>query len=266
MKRLLAIEYIDDCISKIYEDNEKYFELNRTKEIEITKLQVTEKITNYWSLDSVKNLKSKKLKDGTFKTIKVIPIYDWISVELFGYGKTEKESINDVDNKFKYFCDYHDKYEQNMNRNKKNFMQKIKKFGFLPKQRDFMDVHIKTFEHLELVYFKDNDLDFRENAILNGVPSDARADDPIFGYVYENKLIFFKSYFIKGQKENFEIFIKEHYKEIANHYNLKNYTLYEGVISPYYYFVDKNNCLLDSLTTDDYEYYKEGILLLKVES
>lgn len=263
MAKLLAIQYVDKDKNYIYEDNGSYYFQDKDKKIPLTKLQVAEMISNYWDLDLVLNVETCKLEDGTYKTTKNIPIYDWISVDLFGYGDTEFNSVINADYTFKEFCDYHNKYEENEKRNERNFMKKIKKFAFLPIQRDFSDIHKLDFDNVEFIAFEDNDDNFRKNIIKNGVPKDARADDPICGYVYANKLVFFKSFFLKGQKEYFDKFIMDNYEKVAKFYHLDNFELYEGVIPPYYQFVDANDNLLDTLVTDDYEYYKEGILILK---
>ena len=252
---MLIGKHIIDGIELLwYEKDDKYHQLEDNKKIELSKVYLSEQIANYWSFDSIHNT-TKKQEDNTYLTTKFIPIYDWIFIELYGYGKTKEESIFDVENRFKIFIDYNEKLEENINRNKRIFMGKIKKFGYLPKKRDEFDIHCETFLDSEIIYFDDCELDFRELAIKNGVPSDARADGPIFGYVNENNLVFFKFGFINKQKEFFLKFIEENHKNIAKHYGLTKYTLYKQVIPYYNREVDNNDVLLENMIDKDFDYY-----------
>lgn len=234
----------------IYEENEKYFEDKDGIKKEISKLQLALYFSLYWSDTSIQ-IESEE-KENKFLATMFIPIYDEIFMELYEEGNSKEEAENKVKQLFDNFLNYYEKYEENVRRNEIRQLQNMNCFIFLPKDRTNLDVSLLEYE---LIYAENNILDFRDLAISLGVPKDARADQPVFGYVEENKLVFFKEYYMNGEKEEFQQLVKKYEKEVAEHFGLKKYDLYLGKLTHEEFLDIKEEPLLDSFLTDDFPAY-----------
>lgn len=244
-------EFNEDNDLFFYEQDGKYYEMKDGRIKEISKLQLSIFVSLYWSRSSIKIEIMEK--DNHFYSKMFIPIYEDIFLELYEEGKTEKEARNKVQNMFDEFIEYNEKYEENIRRNEINQIKKMHRFVFLPLDRENMKDDLSD---LELIYVDDeNTLDFRDLAILYGVPNDARADQPIFGYVEEGKLVFFKKYFMKEQFEKYKEIINQYKNEITEHYGLKEYDLYFGMQKHEDYLNKKELPLLDEYVTSDFIAY-----------
>lgn len=230
MEILIGRQFIEEDTINYYKRENKFYEVIDGEETEISELHFSSIVANYWDIDLVENKTSEKLSDGSYKTTKIIPIYDGIEFELYGYGSTGEESLMDVDIQFINYCELYERYLSNLSRNENEFMKSIHKFAFLPKERKHTEIHNKEFHDLEFVAFEDNYLNFRKNAIENGIPKDARADEPIFGYIKDNQLVFFKFFFIKGQFENYIKYIKDNYKKVQDYYKLEKCEVYVSIL------------------------------------
>lgn len=233
-----------------YEENSKYFEDKDGEMKEISKLQLALYISLYWSDTSIQV--DAEEKDGKYLATMFIPIYDEIFMELYEEGNSKNEAKKNVRKLFDEFLDYYEKYEENIRKNEVRQLQNMKCFLFLPKDRTDFDGSLLDSE---LIYADDNTLDFRDLAISLGVPKDARADQPVFGYVENNKLVFFKTFFMQGQKDEFKQLIDSYEKEIANHYNLTDYEVYTGMVTHEEYMNLYDEQLSDSFLTDDFPAY-----------
>lgn len=252
---LFAKFYEDDKTIDIHLENESFFTINESgKKLPTTRIDVCSYIADSWT-GRHEEIYVEKENDTFVATCPII-VYDWISIDLYGYGTSKEEAIKNVEDTYDRCVKYYEAFEENIEKNKKAFFSKVHKFGFLPIDRNHFDVNDKHLPESELVFFEDNDLDFRENAFLNGIPSDARADSPIFGYVDGKKIVFSKDYFIKNsfQREDFLKTIRDYHKIIATHYNLDDYEVYEGCIDIYRYGTDENGHLRDSLINETFEY------------
>ena len=162
-------EFNEDNDLFFYEQDGKYYEMKDGKIKEISKLQLSIFVSLYWSRSSIKIEIMEK--DNHFYSKMFIPIYEDIFLELYEEGKTEKEARNKVQNMFDEFIEYNEKYEENVRRNEINQIKKMHRFVFLPLDRENMKDDLSD---LELIYVDDeNTLDFRDLAILYGVPNDA---------------------------------------------------------------------------------------------
>lgn len=228
---------IDDIANDIYLENGIYYECIDNEKKEINKLDIAERVAMVWSstYDT-----TEKYNDEYIST-KQIPIYDWITLLLYGYGKNKEESLDNVNKIYNDFISFYDIFEKNEERNKNIFMKNIHKFAYF---------------NNEIHFFEDNIKDFRALVIDCGIPNDARADEPIFGYVENNELVIFKWYFFKKEKEFFTNFWKENHKKIAQYYNLKNYKLYIGINEINDFGLDKNKCIDEKYMYCDYKYYQ----------
>jgi hypothetical protein len=256
---LIGTYFIEDEKYDIICENNKYYSINTNLSFkkEMSKLDVAQIVSSYWSFDLINNYVDEKNQDKNFKVIKDIPIYDWISLELYGYGKNKEEATKEVETLFDDFIHYYKKFEINKIRNLENFMKKVTKFAYFPKDRKSSF----DFNDLELIIDSKKTLtSFRDFAINNGIPNDARADEPIFGYVDGNNIVFSKFFFLKGQKEKYIDFIKHHYEDIAKSFHLKDYNVFLNVKC----VCSETNGLDDSYIYKDFDYYRPINQLEKV--
>lgn len=252
MKKFMMTGTLDseENDSFFYEENGKYFEDKDGKKKEISKLQLSIYVSLYWSDTSIQI--DVEEKENHFYATMFIPIYDEIFMELYADGDSKEKAKKNVKNIFDDFLNYHKKYESNIRRNEIRQLKNMKRFIFLP--RETKELYDNILER-EVIYVEDNDLDFRDMAISLGVPNDARADEPVFGYVEENKLVFFKPFFFKGEKELFSQLVDKYKKEIAEHYQLKDYDLYLGMLTHEEYMEAIKSPLIDDYVTNDFQAY-----------
>lgn len=248
--------FIDDDEIEILQDVDNYYTHNikETENILTTKLSIAIYISNYWSKDS-NSIEVKK--DGNiFKATMYIPIYDFIFVELYGSGETKNIAKNQVNLIFNDLISYNNKYKENAKRNYHNFMLNVSKFGIFYKDRKTSNLDDRTFDNMEIIYDKPfTKTTYEEFIVANGVPKDGRISETIRGYVKNNTIVFDKFGFLQGQKELYLKYIKEHYKEIAEHYNLdENYEVYAFMIK-YEDYISKNNNIPNNLIYKDYEFF-----------
>lgn len=85
---------------KISKKDGKYYRNKiRTSEfIETTASEIYEELMNGWSEDSNSYHLWKEL--GLWKCRYCVPIYDGVSIELFGYGHTKHEALDHCDKEF----------------------------------------------------------------------------------------------------------------------------------------------------------------------
>ncbi len=200
---------VADNVYIVYEKEGIYYmkdTSNENKEIKTTKLHIASLIGT--ALRSSKIFVEKRGKKYIAK--KYIIVYDSIEIELFYYSDEKNKVIRKLEELYNMLIDLNDKYEANQERNMRKFMGKIHKFAYFDAQ-----VH----------YFEDNTKDFRELVVEAGIPNDARADFPIFGYANGNQLVIFKNMFFKGDKQEFLEFIDKNKMNIAKHYGLKSFKL-----------------------------------------
>ncbi len=252
MKKIMMTGTLDteenDCF--FYEKDGKYFEDKEGEMKETSKLQLALYVSLYWSDTSIQT--EVKEENNHFYATMFIPIYEEIFMELYEDGDSEEEAKTKVRSLFDDFLNYYEQYEKNIRRNEIRQLKNMKRFIFLPKKRD--DFQDNILER-ELIYVEDSDLDFRDMAISLGVPKDARADEPVFGYIEDNKLVFFKAFFSKGEKEKFKELVSKYEEEIAEHYHLENYDLYLGMLTHEEYMNATDKPLLDSFLTEDFTAY-----------
>ena len=248
--------YIDTEEIEILKEFENYYthEINSNEIKETTKLSIAIYIANYWS-DDCNNIDINYI-NNIYKATMYIPIYDWITVELYSEGTTKDIAENKVKEMFNDFIEYNNKYEENNERNLRKFMSQVAKFGVFYKNRKTSDLENRVFNDVEIVY--DNpftNTSFREFIVENGVPDDARVDSMIYGYVKDNIIVFNKCGFLKGQKDAYYNYIENHHNEIAKHYNLPNNYEVFAFITEYEDTITKDNNYPDSLIYQNYEYY-----------
>ena len=169
---------VDKEIIEFYFDGKNYFQKKEEQYIPATKLYLATRIGCEWDKECNDIIVQKE--EEYFKAIYIIPIYDWITFYLFANGKTEEKAKENVELISKDLENYNNKYEENVKRNKESFMSKVHKFAYFDNK-----IH----------YFKDSKKSFRELVVESGIPNDARADEPIFGYIHKEKLVFFKHFF-----------------------------------------------------------------------
>lgn len=235
--------------SFFYEENGKYYEDEKGMK-EISKLQLAIYVSLYWSKSSISF--ETELKNEAFYATMFIPIYEDVYVELYEEGDTEEKAIENVNSRFDDFVKYSEKYEENIRRNEIKQLQNMHRFIFLPKDRKAICF---DFSDLDFFYVEDNNLSFRDLAVSFGVPNDARADVPIFGYVEGNKLVFFKELFLKGQFEQYKEIINKYQREIAKYYGLDEYELYIGMQTHEEYLRKNNIPILDEYVFSDFIAY-----------
>lgn len=242
----------EEQLNRYYEHNGEYFIDIDDQVFPTTKLDIAETVSLYWNLDC-NNFDTEKIKNGYRASI-FIPIYDDIYITLYGFDKTEEIARKNVQNMFDDFIALYKQYEQNSKRNQISQYKNMKRFAYIPKNReaDFSDSIIGNGEW---VFFNDNTKSFRELAINTGIPNDARADLPIFGYVENNMLVFFKEHFIKDEKEKYLSFIKDNYVNIAKHYGLEEYEVYTNMVTLEELYRRTEKDLSDSLVTGDYLFF-----------
>lgn len=237
MIKIAELEY-DGEIIEYFLDNGKYFEKNKDEYIPATKLYLATRVGCEW--DKECNEIVTEEQESGFKATYFIPIYDWIIFYLYATGNTKEEAVENVKKLYNDLEEYNKKYEENEERNKKRFMSKIHKFAFFDNT-----IH----------YFEDSEKDFRELVVECGIPNDARADEPIFGYIDGGKLVFFKHFFKKGEQKVFENFIECYKEKIIKHYGLKHCDIYIGVRWHLDQYKDTNGYPIDELVSMDFEYY-----------
>lgn len=242
----------NDCYD-YYEENEKFYIKKDEGYFEISKLFLAQKIGSAWSEESI-FLTVEENNDEFLGIIQII-IYDFITFSIFKYGKTKEEALNNINKFYRELLELNYVYEQNIERNKRKFMSKLQKFAFINK--NYTDFGFKTIKETEydLVFFKDSNKTFRELVVEYGVPNDARADEPIFGYVFNNKLIFFKHFFRSGEQEDYIDFIIKHKDEIIKHYKLSNLEIYSSIKNFQQVFKDEEGYPIETLISDDFDYY-----------
>lgn len=246
--------YVIDQEYNVLEENGKYFEENViTKErTERTFLDLAMTVSMYWSERDV----IVEANGNTYTASMCLPLYDGVEFILYGYGDTEEIAKQNVKQKFDELMSHYDVYIVNCERNEENFMMKVKKFAYFYKNREESSVKKVGFDDMELVCEDvSTKTPFREFAIENGVPSDARADNPIFGYVDGNTIVFYKPFYIKGQREVYLDFVKEHYNEIAKHYNIENPVVYMNALETADEMYNKEQKYTSDMLTSDYPYY-----------
>lgn len=232
-------ELIDDTeIIEYFSDSKDYFQEYNNKRIKINKLYLASILGTMWNEES--NYIETEEINNMFVAKYIIPIYDWITLILLSNEDTKERAENEVKKLYTDLYEYNKIYEENVNRNKDIFMSKIHKFAYF---------------NNEIHYFEDSNKSFRELVIEAGVPSDARADEPIFGYVDENNLIIYKEFFLKGEREKFKDFVEKYKEEIAEHYQLETCNLYIGKKRHEDIYVDENDILLEELISMDFKYY-----------
>lgn len=237
MKKIIEL-IVDDEVFEYFNDNNKYFEKKENEYIPISKLHLAFNLGTMWS-ESTNHIEVEE-ENGLFEASYIVPIYDWIVLILKAFNTNKDLAIKEVKELYNDLYNYNEIYEKNVERNKRNFMSRIKKFAY------FND---------EIHYFEDSSKDFRELVVECGIPNDARADEPIFGYLDGNNLVIYKEFFMKGEKEFFFNFVNEKNKEIAKYFGLKEYNLYLGKRRHEEIFVDENDNLLEELLTMDFDYY-----------
>lgn len=237
MIKIAELDY-DGEIIEYFLDKNKYFQKKDDEYIPATKLYLASRIGCEW--DKECNEIIVEQKDNLYEAVYIIPIYDWITFYLFANGITKEEAKLNVEKIYNDLEEYNNLYEKNEERNEKRFMSKIHKFAFFNQT-----IH----------YFEDSEKDFRKLVVECGIPDDARADEPIFGYVDGEKLVFFKHFFAKGEKEIFENFIDCYKEKIIKHYGLKHCDIYIGVKWHLDRYKDENEYPIDDLVFMDFEYY-----------
>lgn len=245
---------VDNEEMDYFEENGSYYYINKNNEkIPQTKLNIAYIITSEWSLNSIHN-SSHEVNDKWVSEKNII-IYDWIEFILYGYGDTKQDSIKDLEDRYHDFIEYNHKYRLNVKRNKEKFMSSIHKFAYIPKDRNISELDTKgEIPEGEFIFFEDSEKDFRELIVEQGVPEDARADEPILGYVSKNELVFFKPYFLEGAREKFDKFVEENHAIVAHHYNLAIYKLYKGIKKYSDIYVDEHNNIREELLNTDFMY------------
>lgn len=237
MVKIAELE-VDREVIEYYFDGKNYFQKSDDKFIPATKLYLATRIGCEWDKECNDIIIEKK--DDVYEAIYIIPIYDWITFFLFANGDTEESAKENVEKIYNDLEKLNTCYEENEERNKKRFMSKIHKFAFFNET-----IH----------YFEDSEKDFRELVVECGIPNDARADEPIFGYIDGSKLVFFKHFFKKGEKEIFENFIDCYREKILKHYNIEYADIYIGVYNHEDIYKDEHEYLLEELVSTDFEYY-----------
>ncbi len=242
-----------------YFDNGRYYQIEQStlKETPLTKAYIAQTVGNMWDENCNKD-NTLENKDN-FETVRFIPIYDGIFVQLYGYGSTKEESIEKVKALYDELLEYNDKIEENIQRNLENQMLRVHRFAILPEDRiiSTIDKDEDYYENMEIIFFEDGKEDFRELVINEGIPDDARADEPITGYVEENKIVFTRWGFIKGEFERYLSAINKYEDKIVSHYNLKEeYEVYLGA-SRYYDILnyDENGNQPEDIIDSDFDYY-----------
>ena len=173
----IGIYIVENEEYPIYLENGVY-SIDLGDKVEVfTKLYIAQIIANYWSDDS--NTFTTEKDGDLYKAEIFIPIYDWIFVTLFYFDKDEQIAQKKVKEMFDDFCDYNKKYEENLERNRKAFMNKVHRFGFI----NIDDHEIKpNYSKLNFVQFPDGDDEFYILAINAGMKNKSFARGQIFGY------------------------------------------------------------------------------------
>ncbi len=247
--------FLEDEELDYYEEDGTYYALNKDtlEKIPLTQVQVAQTVANAWSDDCIKD-SFEEIKDG-FEAIKFIPIYDWIFFQLYGQGKTKEEALQNVNRIYEAFCSLNDLIEENIERNRVRQALNTERFAILPIDRKTSTLDGDYYDDMELVFFDKSKDDFRTLCIREGIPSDARADEPLTGYVEDNKIIFTREMFISGEFEKYKNTIDKFEQEIVNHYNLKDYELYYSAKIYTNTQIDENGNLNDSVLNKDFDYY-----------
>jgi hypothetical protein len=261
MAKLIATHNLGDYYTRdIFEDEEthEYSYIEEGIKAIIPKLQMSEIVADSWDVVDLSNPFIEKLEDGTFKASLEIVIYDWISTILYGYGETKEASHKDLMERFNYFNKIHMAYMENLERNKREFYKKTKRFAFVPIDKlEYMN-NIINFNNLEFKPLEDNEKSLRDFVVEDGCPDDARADNVVMGYIKDNQIVFFIEFCDFVQKEEaLEDFAIEHYKEVLSYYGIKEASLWSGIQYAFEYMSnqDKNSQYLsDDLIDKDYDY------------
>lgn len=233
----IASLYIEDNCEKYYFDGHSYFVEKENSFIKISKLHLAIQIGAAWN-EKDNTIVTEQI-DNKYKSTYNIPIYDWVDFQLFAYGITENEAEYNLLTLYNDLKEYYNKYSKNKEYNKRQFMKSVHKFAF--------------FEH-QIHYFPDSEKDFRELVVEIGVPNDARADMPIFGYIQGNNLVFFKLFFLGFEKIIFLDFINRNKKHIMNHYGLNQCNIYTNIKKCEQQYIDENKYVLDSLVDNQFDY------------
>lgn len=240
-----------------YCEDGSYYEvnINTFDKKPLTKAFIAQTVGNPWDESCIKN--TKIIKDDKVEIVKFIPIYDWIFVQLYGEGKTEEEALKNVNSLYEEMVSYNDKIEDNIDRNLRNQMKRVHRFGIFPKDRliSTIDKDNDYYEDMEIIYFEDGEKDFRELAVDEGVPDDGRADEPVTGYIDGEKIVFTRNGFIQGEREKYISTINKYEEQIKNHYNLDKYDLYYSTKCYYDYLRDEFGNYKEEIVDSDFDYY-----------
>lgn len=243
-----------DEVARYYEHNGEYFVEMERKIEPITKLEIANEVGMYWDKDCIYT-ETNQTQNG-YCALMNIPIYEDIYICLYNCDETEELAEKGVKEMFDDFIALNEKFEENIERNRVNQQKNMKCFAFIP---DNDDCKNPVYENWKLVYFEDGETaDFRELAVREGVPNDARADRPIFGYVEGDKLVFFKKVFFQGEFDNYIPFIKSIYKDIAEHYGLENYHVFHSMSMVEELCWSRKIDLEEDFITRDLAYYRPG--------
>lgn len=209
-----------------FENDDKYYQVNEdgTKD-DITKEFIAVLAGQIWDKYTIGET---SVINGGYKTELFAPIYDWIDLTLYGYGKSMEESKENAIKLFDEFYAYNEKIEANIQRNLESQMQRVHKFAILPKDRKLSSLEDLTtyYSDMELIFFEDGKEDLRELVVKEGIPDDAHADDVPAGYVDGKDIVFTRWGFIKDEKELYKKAIDKFIPEILKHYNITDYNIY----------------------------------------
>lgn len=252
----IADYIIDDSTYKWVEDKGKFYQIDEdNKKVLLTKVHMAQVLGTKW--DTFYDVPECEKEGDTFKVIRSVPIYDWISLDLYGYGDTESMAWEDVKTLYEELDALNIRIEENIKLNKEKQMQRIHRFALLPKNRtlsDFRNIE-EYYTDMDLVFFKDGTEDFRNLLVAEGIPNDGRASDCVTGYIDDKNVVFMKDGFVKGESEFYLKAINEKREEIVKHYNLNDPVIYMGVKRYYETLLDENNITKDIILSGSFDYY-----------
>ena len=251
----IATLSVDTNTYDIFLKDGNYVSVNclNNEENNITKATIAHfYVGNAWDEDSI--IDTIEEENGEYIATKFIPIYDFIDISLYGYGKTQSEAKDDLTDRYKDFILYDENINFNIERNRQNHMKKVHRFAIIPVDRQKSIFDKNYYENMELIFFKDSLSETRQLLIDSGIPDDGRADDGITGYVENNKIVFTRNGFIKDEYSKYIEAIKEYLDKIKKHYNLKKPELYFRA-RDYMDIFYKNGFLDESIVDSDFDYY-----------
>lgn len=230
MRKIGTMEYYSGNEKEItYEDyyceNDKYFFIDReTKEkTEISEIDIAKMVANAWDTN-FNSFECEKQEDCTYTVTMYINLYDGIAYLLYGYGNEEKNALEDVKNSYNKYIKIYQDYVEEKKKENETLMLSVHRFAILPKNRKVstLDGLDEYYGDVEIIYFDDGSESLKDLIIAEGIPSDARSDEAITGYVKDNEIIFTRSFFIRDEFRVYKETINRFLPELREKYKIQH--------------------------------------------